>query len=87
MLCFPQQRSLPRRKIETQCQFLRFALQLAKQLGKVIILHVRSHDKDKNAQAAKDTLKILLDLIWDTNSSPLFDSGIRGIYWMELQSP
>ena len=56
-------------KIETQCQFLRLALQLAKRLGKVIILHVRSHDKDKNAQTAKDTLKILLDL--DLHEAPI----------------
>ena len=48
-------------KLETQRQFLRLVLPLAKELGKVIVLHVRSKDKDEQATAAQETLKELLD--------------------------
>ena len=48
-------------KLETQRQFLRLVLPLAKRLGKVIVLHVRSKDKDKDATAAKETLQMLVD--------------------------
>ena len=39
-------------KIKTQCQFLRLVLPLAKSLGKVIALHVRSKDNDEQSLAA-----------------------------------
>ena len=46
----------------TQHRFLLLVLQLAKQLGKVITLHVRSISKDKTGKAAKEALKILCEL-------------------------
>ena len=49
-------------KIETQRQFLRLALSLAKQLGKVIVLHIRSENHDMEAKAAQQALEIILDL-------------------------
>ena len=36
-------------------------LPLAKRLGKVIVLHVRSKDDDKEALAAEETLQMLID--------------------------
>ena len=41
---------------------IRLMLQLAKQLGTVIILHVRSISKDNTGKAAKDVLNILREL-------------------------
>ena len=49
-------------KIETQRQFLRLALSLAKQLGKVIVLHIRSENHDMEAKAAQQAFEIILDL-------------------------
>ena len=47
-------------KFDTQKQFLRLALQLAKQLGKVIVLHVR--DEEKSNIASKFVLDLLIEL-------------------------
>ena len=49
-------------KIETQRQFLRLTLSLAKQLGKVIVLHIGSQNNDMAAKAAQQALEIILDL-------------------------
>ena len=49
-------------KIETQRQFLCLTLSLAKQLGKVIVLHIRSENHDMEAKAAQQALEIILDL-------------------------
>lgn len=46
-------------QLEAQRQFLRMALQLAKQVGKVIVLHIRDKGNDK---AAKEVLYLLLEL-------------------------
>ena len=48
--------------IETQRQFLRLTLSLAKQLGKVIFLHIWSENDDMEAKAAQQALESLLDL-------------------------
>ena len=48
------------KKIETQKRFLRLALQLAKELGKVILLHVRNTKKSN--KASEYVLKLLEDL-------------------------
>ena len=49
-------------KIETQRQFLRLTLSLAKQLGKVIVLHTRIENNDMEAKVAQQALEIILDL-------------------------
>ena len=49
-------------KIETQRQFLRLTLSLAKQLGKMIALHIRSENNDMEAKDAQQALEIILDL-------------------------
>ena len=49
-------------KIETQRQFQRLTLSVAKQLGKVIVLHIRSEKHNMEAKAAQKALEIILDL-------------------------
>ena len=49
-------------KHETQRQFLLLTLSLAKQLGKVIVLHIRSENNYMEVKAAQQALRIILDL-------------------------